>query len=282
MGYCADKAIGLSFFTEYGRFLAQVHGKPTGNVLLRRDQYRWADDATKSNAVARLIIAAKIANSRSVLQREIRNHGKNEVIEKAISALRGSVSRVKKTTHLDSTRGMEGDAAAVYFSAFNQLIRGEGFSFGGRFRRPPTDPVNAMLSLAYVLITHECISALAGVGLDPYVGFLHRDRPGRASLALDILEELRAFWADRFVLTLINRGQFQLSDFNTEASGAVTLKEDARKVFFKAYQERKLVEIMHPYLQEQVPIGLLPHCQAMLLARHIRGDTELYPPYLMK
>ena len=165
---------------------------------------------------------------------------------------------------------------------FNELLRGSGFAFGGRVRRPPTDPVNALLSYVYTLITHECSSALQGVGLDPYVGFLHQDRPGRVSLALDLLEEFRASWADRFVLTLINRRQIQLNDFVTEASGAVRLNDDARKALLTAWQERKQVEIMHPYLEEQVPIGLLPHCQAMLLARHIRGDTEYYPPYLVK
>lgn len=177
---------------------------------------------------------------------------------------------------------MEGDAANTYFSVFNELLRGTGFAFGGRVRRPPTDPVNALLSFVYSLITQECASALQGVGLDPLVGFLHKDRPGRVSLALDLLEEFRASWADRFVLTLINRRQVQLKDFITEASGAVRLTDDARKSLLVAYQERKQVEVMHPYLEEQVPIGLLPHCQAMLLARHIRGDTQYYPPYLVK
>ena len=169
-----------------------------------------------------------------------------------------------------------------YFWVFNDLLRGSGFTFSCRVRRPPTDPVNALLSYTYTLITHECSSALQGVGLDPYVGFLHQDRPGRVSLALDLLEEFRAPWADRFILTLINRKQIQLKDFITEASGAVRLKDDARKTLLTAWQERKQVEIMHPYLEEKVPIGLLPHCQAMLLARHIRGDTEYYPPYLVK
>jgi len=180
------------------------------------------------------------------------------------------------------SRGVEGEAAANYFSIFNKLIREEDFTFNGRIRRPPTDPVNAMLSLSYSLITQECASALAGVGLDPYVGFLHKDRPGRKSLALDLLEEFRAYWADRFVLTLINRRQFKVNDFVTEASGAVRLSDNARKEFLTAYQERKQVEVMHPYLKEQVPIGLLPHCQSMLLARHIRGDTQYYTPFLVK
>lgn len=282
MGYCADKGIGIAFYTEYGRFLARIQGKQAGNVLLRRAQYRWADDPEKSVAIARLMVAAKVANSRAVLLRELRNHGHNAAIKKAADQLSVSLRRVKHTSSVEESMGMEGDAASTYFSVFNELLKGSGFAFGGRVRRPPTDAVNALLSFVYSLITQECISALQGVGLDPFVGFLHKDRPGRASLALDLLEEFRAPWADRFVLTLINRRQVQLSDFVTEASGAVRLSDDARKRLLTAYQERKQVEIQHPYLEEQVPIGLLPHCQAMLLARHIRGDTRFYTPYLVK
>lgn len=282
MGYCADNAIGLTFYTEYGRFLARVLGKPTGNVLLRRQQYRWADSDQYSTSLAGVMVAAKIANCRAVLQREIRNHGDNAALSKVVDSLAVSCRRAKAAKSVDEARGIEGDAAANYFSVFDELIRGSGFVFGGRVRRPPTDPVNAMLSFAYSLITQECVSALSGVGLDPYVGFLHRDRPGRPSLALDLLEEFRAPWADRFILTLINRRQFQLPDFITEASGAVKFSEEGRKRFLAAWQERKQVEIMHPYLQESVPIGLLPHCQSMLLARHLRGDTEHYPPFLVK
>jgi CRISP-associated protein Cas1 len=282
MGYCAEEGIGLVFCTEYGRFLARVQGNQTGNVLLRREQYRWADDMEKSLCVARLMIAAKIANSRNILQRELRNHGENSLIKQAVDRLYVSLLSVKSATTLDQARGIEGDAANTYFSVFNELLRGSGFVFGGRVRRPPTDPVNALLSFGYSLVTNECASALSGVGLDPYVGFLHRDRPGRLSLALDLLEEFRAAWVDRFILTLINRKQIQLNDFITEGSGAVRLTENARKNLLTAYQERKQEEIMHPYLQEKVSIGLLPHCQAMLLARHIRGDTEFYTPYLVK
>lgn len=282
MGFCGEQGIGLAFYTEYGKFLARVQGKQTGNVLLRRDQYRWADDEEKSVAVARLFVASKIANGRSVLMREIRNHGENTLLNTAIKKLASSLRRVEHAQSVSETMGIEGDAASTYFSVFNELLRGTGFAFGGRVRRPPTDPVNALLSFAYTLITHECSSALQGVGLDSYVGFLHQDRPGRVSLALDLLEEFRAPWADRFVLTLINRQQIQLKDFITEASGAVRLKDNARKIFLTAWQERKQKEVMHPYLKEKVPIGLLPHCQAMLLARHVRGDTQYYPPYLVK
>jgi len=282
MGFCGEQGIGLSFYTEYGKFLARVQGKQTGNVLLRRAQYRWADDEQKSVSVARLMVAAKISNGRSVLMREVRNHGKNASIEAAVKHLASSLRRVRNATTVPEAMGIEGDAANRYFSVFDELLRGTGFVFGGRVRRPPTDEVNALLSYAYTLITHECASALQGVGLDPYVGFLHQDRPGRLSLALDLLEEFRAPWADRFVLTLINRQQVKLKDFVTEASGAVRLTDDARKKLLTAWQERKQVEILHPYLDEQIAIGLLPHCQAMLLARHIRGDTEYYPPYLVK
>jgi len=282
MGFCVEQGIGLSFFTEYGRFLARVQGKQSGNVLLRREQYRWADNPQKSVPIARLMVAAKIANGRTVLLRELRNHGENILIKEASERLALSLRRVQNATSVEETMGMEGEAAMYYFGAFNELLRGSGFAFGGRIRRPPTDPVNALLSFVYSLITQECVSALQGVGLDPYVGYLHKDRPGRPSLALDLLEEFRSSWADRLVLTLINRRQLTLSDFVTEGSGAVRLTNDARKAVLIAYQERKQAEILHPYLEEQVPIGLLPHSQAMLLARHIRGDTKFYTPYLVK
>lgn len=282
MGYCGEQGIGLAFYTEYGRFLARVQGKQTGNVLLRRAQYRWADDDEKSTTVARLMVAAKIANGRSVLMRELRNYGENPTLQAAVDKLATSLRRVQHTGSVEETMGIEGDAANIYFSVFHELIRGGGFAFGGRVRRPPTDPVNALLSFVYSLLTHECSSALQGVGLDPYVGFLHKDRPGRVSLALDMLEEFRSSLADRFILTLINRRQLQTADFVTETSGAVRLTDDARKKLLTAWQERKQIEVNHPYLDESVPIGLLPHCQAMLLARHIRGDMEYYPPYLVK
>ncbi len=282
MGFCAENGTGLVFFTEYGRFLARVTGRTTGNVLLRRKQFRWADEEDASTGIARLMVAAKIANSRSVLMRELRNHGENDSLKKASDRLAVSCRRAKHAKSVDEARGIEGEAAATYFGVFNELIRGAGFEFVGRIRRPPTDPVNAMLSFAYSVVTQECVSALSGVGLDPYVGYLHKDRPGRPGLALDLLEEFRAAWADRFVLTLINRRQLQPKDFVIEASGAVRLTDEARKQFLTAWQERKQVEILHPFLREQVPIGLLPHCQALLLARHLRGDTEYYPPYLLR
>ena len=282
MGFCAEKEVGLTFYTEYGRFLCRVVGRPAGNVLLRRKQYRWADDQNLSAGIAKLITSAKIANSRAILQRQIRNHGENKEIAAVIKQLAVSIRRCQDVDNVDQIRGMEGEAAANYFSIFGQLLKGNHFSFEGRIKRPPTDPVNALLSFAYSLIAQECAAALSGVGLDPYVGFLHKDRPGRISLALDIMEEFRAYWADRFVLTLINRRQFQSNDFITEGSGAVRLKDEARKTFLTAFQERKQAEILHPYFDEKVPVGLLPHCQAMLLSRHIRGDTRFYTPFLVK
>lgn len=282
MGYCAEKGISIAFYTEYGRFLARVQGRQTGNVLLRRTQYRWADDRERSAQISRFIVAAKIANSRSVLRREIRNHGTNSALRDVAESMAGCLRRVRSAKSVDEIRGLEGDAASRYFSVFNRLIRVSDFSFGGRVRRPPTDPVNALLSFMYSLITQECVSALQGVGLDPYVGFLHSDRPGRPSLALDLLEEFRAPWGDRFVLTLINRRQIQPGDFVTEASGAVRLHDDARKKLLTLYQERKQEELTHPYLKEKLPVGLLPHSQAMLLARHLRGDMACYTPYLVK
>ena len=217
-----------------------------------------------------------------MLQRELRNHGNNEALEDAVNRLAFSAQSVARVQHSAQLLGIEGEAANVYFAVFEQLLRGVPFTFGGRVRRPPTDAVNAMLSFAYALLTQECVSALAGVGLDPYVGFLHKDRPGRVSLALDLVEEFRSSWADRLVLTLLNRKQFRPKDFVTEASGAVRFTDDSKKAFLVAYQERKQVEITHPYLQEKIPTGLLPHCQALLLARHLRGDLEFYPPYWVK
>lgn len=282
IGYCVEQGIELAYFSEWGKFLARVVGAPTGNVLLRRTQYRWADDAEKAVAVARLMVLGKIVNARAVLLREQRNHGESAAINLAIRALSASLRQLAVADNVPTIMGIEGEAGANYFGVFQELIRQSGFKFSGRVKRPPTDPINALLSFAYSLLASDCASALTGVGLDPYVGFLHQDRPGRKSLALDLMEEFRAPLADRFILTLINRGQLQKNDFIEEASGAVRLKDEARKLFLKAYQERKQEEIVHPYLQEKVAIGLLPYVQAQLLARHLRGDVTLYPPYAMR
>lgn len=282
MAACIETSVGLSFFTEFGKFQAQVMGMPKGNVLLRRTQYRWADDEAKSVSVARLMIAAKVGNCRAVLMREQRNHGANDAQAQAAQKLTALLESIRHVQSVPQLMGLEGEAASVYFGVFASLLRGQGFEFSGRVRRPPADPVNALLSFAYVLLASECASALAGVGLDPYVGFLHQDRPGRKSLALDLMEELRAPLADRFVLTLINRRQIKLDDFVTEASGAVRLKNDARKTLLTAYQERKKESLKHPYLDENIELGLLPHAQALLLARHLRGDMQNYTPFVVR
>lgn len=282
MGFCGERGVNLAFFTEYGRFLARVQGKQTGNVLLRRTQYRYAD--TQAAEIARVIVAAKIQSQRQVLQRHQRNYGKHPEISQTIALLKSTVDRLRITDDLDTIRGLEGDAAARYFSVFNQLIteKSGSFSFSQRTRRPPTDPVNALLSFFYAIVGNDISAALQGVGLDPQVGFLHRDRPGRDSLAQDILEEFRAYLVDRLVLTLINRQQVKPSDFIYEASGAVKLKDTARKAVLQEFQAKKQQTIIHPYLKEETPLGLLPHVQALLLARHLRGDLEHYPPFLAR
>lgn len=283
MSFCAEKGVGISYFNEFGRFFARVHGKENGNVLLRRAQYRWADEIErKALPIAKLMVAAKIANSRTVLQRQIRNHGDNEFISAVIVKLADSLRRVEAANNISILMGIEGEAAQNYFSVFQQLLLNPQFSFSGRVRRPPTDPVNALLSFTYSLLVHESTSALQGVGLDPYVGFLHQDRPGRVSLALDLLEEFRAAIGDRLVLSVLNRREIGPADFITEESGAVSLTDGARKRFLRSYQEKKQEEITHPFLDEKIPIGLLPHCQAMLLARHIRGDLKCYTPYILR
>ena len=283
MGSCGERGIELAFFSGYGKFLARVLGPQTGNVVLRRQQYRLAD--SNPTQLAQTFIAAKLANSRQILLKHLRNHGFNPSIKICSTQLAGSLRRVAHAPDVDSVRGIEGEAAAGYFSIFNELISAQqrmDFTFLGRTRRPPLDNVNAMLSFSYSLLTNEIASALQGVGIDPYVGFLHADRSGRLSLALDLLEELRAWWCDRFVLTLINRKQVKPTDFVEEASGAIRMKDEMRKTFLVAWQERKQEQITHPYLKEKIAIGLLPHTQAALLAKHLRGDLEKYPPFYMR
>ena len=216
------------------------------------------------------------------MQRHIRNYGEDKELNEVVRMLEASLRQLQKADCLETVRGIEGDAASRYFAVFGRLIRQKEFSFDGRNRRPPRDPVNALLSLLYSVLGKEISGALQSVGLDPQVGFLHSDRPGRDSLAQDILEEFRAWWIDRLVLSLVNRKQIQISDFVTEASGAVQLKDDSRKHLFQALQAKKQEKIIHPYLQEEIEIGLLPHIQALLLARHLRGDLAQYPPFLMR
>ncbi|MEW5995914.1 MAG: type I-C CRISPR-associated endonuclease Cas1c, partial [Candidatus Zixiibacteriota bacterium] len=271
LGLCGQHNITVSFMSQYGRFLGRVHGPVHGNVLLRREQYRRADDVSCAAEIARLIVMAKIANSRTVLLRAVRDRPESPSapdLAEAAKRLSGILKRVRDPTSLDSVRGAEGIAATEYFGIFDNLIttQKEDFFFRGRSRRPPLDRMNALLSFYYTLLTHDCSSALEGVGLDPAVGFLHRDRPGRPSLALDLVEELRPVLADRLALTLVNRRQLSPSDFKVTESGAVLMVDDARKKVLVAYQERKQEELTHPFLKEKVAVGLLPHIQALLLA----------------
>lgn len=283
MAACGEHGIGIAFFSAYGKFQSRLLGPQHGNVLLRRAQYRLADQAPEK--LAGLFVAAKIANARHNLMRHQRNHGKLDALETVVKQLAGALKRLQAENGVDQIRGIEGESAARYFSVFNSLIvdeRHNEFQFKGRNKRPPTDPVNALLSFAYTLLTHEIASALQGIGIDPYVGFLHTDRPGRLSMALDMLEELRPWWCDRFVLSLINRKQVKGSDFVEESSGAVRLTDDARKTFLRCWQERKQEELEHPYTGEKIKIGLLPHLQASLLAKYLRDDLECYPPFLAR
>ena len=288
MGFCAERGVLLAFFTENGRFQARVQGAVSGNVLLRRQQYRWADSAERSAEIARSIIIGKIVNSRGVLQRNLRDYPElpsHDLIAQTSRHLKITLKSLERGgLELDSLRGIEGEAARCYFSVFDHLIRvdKQTFQYHRRSKRPPLDQVNALLSFVYTLLSHDVTASLEGVGLDPAVGYLHRDRPGRAGLALDLMEELRAPLADRLVLSLINRQQIHASGFCRSESGAVTMDDATRKAVLVAWQERKREEINHPFLQEKVAIGLLPHIQAMLLARYIRGDLDGYPPLIWR
>lgn len=287
---CAEAGIALSFLTPNGKFLARVEGPRTGNVLLRRTQYRIADDPSRAVPIVRGIVAAKAANQRTVIRRALRDHGPGmaaaarSAAEEAERRLTDAARRTLRASDVDTLRGIEGEAAAVYFAVFDHLIRaGDGaFAFRGRSRRPPLDRINALLSFLYAMLGHDCRSALESVGLDPQVGFLHADRPGRASLALDLMEELRPVLADRLALSLINRRQIGAGDFIVEAGGAVMMKEEARKAVLVAWQERKRDELRHPFLGESVTLGLVAHLQALLLARHLRGDLDGYPAFVWK
>ncbi len=290
MGACGADGICITHLTEEGRFLARVEGPVSGNVLLRRTQYRWADDAVKRDAIIRSIVIGKVLNQRAVLARAIRDHGETtpEPERAAISAaadrLANIARRAERPADAEALRGLEGEAAQVYFSVFNNLIRGERdtFRFSGRNRRPPLDPVNALLSFLYALLTADIRSALESVGLDPAVGYLHVDRPGRPGLALDLIEEFRPFFADRLALSLINRKQLSAKDFRAIENGACLLTDEGRKAVLVAYQERKRDELQHPFIEEKATVGLLWHIQAQLLARHLRGDLDGYPPFIWK
>ncbi len=288
MGFCAERGVQISFFTENGKFLASVHGPVSGNVLLRKEQYRISDDPKRSARIVRSLLTAKINNSRIVLQRFLRDHSQNGTTEKKfrenIRQLEGYLVQLRDKDDIEEMRGIEGISARLYFDLFDDLIiqQKEDFCFTERNRRPPRDKVNAMLSFAYMLLTNDVKSALQGVGLDPAAGFLHKDRPGRASLALDMMEEFRSWWTDRFVLSLINLRQVKASGFTITESGAVIMTEETRKTVISEWQSRKQDEVLHPYTGEKILIGQLPHLQSMLLARHIRGDMREYPPYVWR
>lgn len=287
MGFCAENGVAITFLTEYGRFLASVHGNTSGNVLLRREQYRRADDIASSAAIARNFILGKLANCRAVLQRAVRDHeSKVDVtqLDKVVVWLGYSIDQVKRQKNLDEMRGTEGESAHLYFGVFDHLIVAQkgDFKFKGRSRRPPLDEVNCLLSFIYTLLVHDMRSALETVGLDPQVGFLHRDRSGRPSLALDMIEELRPFIADRLVLSLINREQVSKKGFTVLGSGAVLMDDETRKIVLVAYQKRKQEEIMHPFIKENAPVGLLFYLQALLFARYLRGDLDGYPVFIWK
>jgi len=287
MGFCAENGVGISFLTERGRFLARVQGPVSGNVLLRREQYRRADDPKATAGIARAVLTGKIANSRTVLQRALRDHGDKVAADQlglAVKRLTNYLDMLDQDLPLDALRGCEGDAAHIYFSVFDHLIvaQKEAFFFHERNRRPPLDNVNALLSFIYTLLVHDIRSALEAVGLDPAVGFLHRDRPGRPGLALDLMEEFRPFLADRLTLSLINLRQVQARGFEKSDSGAVLMTDATRKTVLVAYQERKQEEILHPFIDEKVTIGTLFHIQALLMARYLRGDLDGYPPFIWK
>ena len=287
MGACAQRDVDLVFCTPRGKFLARTAGISGGNVLLRREQYRIADDLAHSCEIARNMIFGKLHNARWSVERALRDHGERldtERFTSAIGVIKGQMPRAAEESDLDELRGIEGAAAKAYFDVFDDMLlrSKESFFFHGRSRRPPLDRVNAMLSFAYSLLASDCASALESVGLDAYVGFMHRDRPGRRSLALDLMEELRPCFADRFVLTLVNNRMIAPSDFEESGSGAILMTDKARKAFLKAWQERKQETLMHPFLQEKLPWGLVPYVQALLLARYIRGDLDAYPPFLWK
>lgn len=287
MAECAEAGVTITFMTERGRLLASVQGFTSGNVLLRREQYRRADDAAATLAIARNIVVAKIANSRAVLLRGARDYPESsgrEALQQAAARMAYFGGQAQATDSLDVARGLEGETAAVYFGVFNHLItmQQERFSLNGRSRRPPLDPVNALLSFLYSMLSHDARSACEAAGLDAAVGFLHRDRPGRPGLALDIMEEFRAFLVDRLVLSLINRQQVKPDGFRTAESGGVEMDDETRKAVITAYQERKQDSITHPFIGEETTVGLLVHLQARLLARHLRGDLDAYPPFVWK
>jgi CRISP-associated protein Cas1 len=284
MNACAEAGVTISFLTEHGRFLARVEGPRSGNVLVRRTQHRTADDPAKSLIIAKGVVAAKLANQRTVIRRALRDYGDVAPLAYAEARMTHVARRALAAAEIDILRGCEGEGAALYFGAFDAMIRHDDpkFAFKGRSRRPPLDRANALLSFLYAVLGNDCRGALEGVGLDPAIGFLHADRPGRMSLALDLMEEMRPVLADRLALSLINRRQLVVSDFEESETGAVLLNEAGRKSALTAYSVRKRQVLRHPFLGEDMPLGLVPHVQAQMLARHLRGDIDGYPGFIWK
>ena len=287
MGICGERGVTISYLSEHGRFLARVEGPVSGNVLLRRAQYRQSEDPYKSADIARAVVTGKVANCRNVLLRAVRDHPEGTsvlAIRSAAEQLGQALDRIQTRLPLDTVRGIEGESARAYFQVFDHLITNqkEDFFFHARSRRPPLDNVNSLLSFVYTLLTHDARSALETVGLDPAVGFLHRDRPGRPALALDLVEEFRPVLGDRLVLSLVNKRQIQGKGFIKSETGASLMEEETRKTLLTAYQERKQEVITHPFLGEETTVGMLVHLQARLLARHLRGEMDGYPPVIWR
>jgi CRISPR-associated protein Cas1 len=285
LSLCAERGVCVSFLSESGKFLARVTGPVSGNVLLRLNQMRSYEDKRLKGEIARSFVIGKLMNTRNVLMRRVRDHGETPMLKEGIEKIGNVLIRVRDSEpDASRLRGLEGEAGSIYFGCFNELLvaQKDEFSIASRNRRPPMDPMNALLSYLYTLLAHDCRGALEGVGLDPQIGFLHEVRSGRPSLALDLMEEFRAVLADRIAVSLVNLRQVTKKDFKVTESGAVEMKEDARKTILMAWQKKKQDEVTHPFLNEKAPIGLLPHLQALLLARHLRGDLDAYPPYMLK
>ena len=287
MQLCAERGVAMAFHSQNGRLLARLTPANKGNVLLRKRQYQMHDDADDTLAISRSVVLGKLANSRTVLRRFLRDYGADKSaseVEAEVKKISVLIDQARATGSIDALRGIEGDGARRYYAVFDHLIRDQkpAFSFRKRSRRPPLDRVNALLSFLYSMLAHDCTSALETVGLDSQVGFLHRLRPGRASLALDIMEELRPYLVDRLAISLINNRRVAAKDFLEKETGAVLLKDESRKKVIDAPQTRKQQSVQHPYLQEKIEVGLIPYVQALLMARHVRGDLDGYPPYLMR
>lgn len=287
MGACAKRDISLCFLTQNGRFLARIVGVETGNVILRKTQYRMSEDENTCTCISKNFVTGKVFNARWVIERAIRDYSlrlDTEKLKQKSQFLQNSLKQISQCNDTQQLRGIEGEAASVYFSVFDDLIlqQKEEFYFNSRNKRPPLDNVNALLSFCYTLLANECASALQAVGLDPYVGFLHKDRPGRVSLGLDLMEELRCVFADRFVISLINKKMINSNGFTKKENGAVIMDDDTRKTVLSNWQAKKQETITHPFIEEKIEWGLVPHVQALLLARYIRGDLDEYPPFLWK